>query len=119
MFPELHGNRTRVAKSLYKKSAEYRDESSLFLMTLVEIIAWMDAEPLYIELRKVVKETKVNLQVSYPIESDKLEINLFVKRQDPKEVTRLQNGKFPNDIAPNPTPDIPQGEDNIETEMSC
>ena len=80
MFPELHGNRTRVAKSLYKKSAEYRDESSLFLMTLVEVIAWMDAEPLYIELRKVIKDTNVNLQVSYPIESDKLEINLFEKQ---------------------------------------
>ena len=49
-------------------------------MILVEVIAWMDAEPLYMELRKVVKETKVNLQVSYPIESEKLEINLFEKQ---------------------------------------
>ena len=80
MFPELYGNRKNVAKSLYKKSAEYRDESSLFLVILVEIIAWMDAEPLYIKLRKVIKDTKVNLQVSYPIESDKLEINLFEKQ---------------------------------------
>lgn len=47
------------------------------------------------------------------------QINLFVKRQDPQEVTKLQSGKFPNDITPNQAPDINKGEDNVENEMSC
>lgn len=77
MFPELHSNSEQVAKSLYKKSPDYRDSSSLFLMTLVEIIAWMEIEPLYTMLREKIDETKVNLQVAYPIESEDLEIRLF------------------------------------------
>ena len=77
MFPELHGNSKQVAKSIYKKSPEYSDSSSLFLMTLIEIIAWADAEPLYTMLRDKIEETKINLQVSYPIESEDLEIKLF------------------------------------------
>lgn len=77
MFPELYGNRIQVAKSLYKKSPEYQDSSSLYLMILVEIIAWMECEPLYKMLRDKIEEAKVNLQVSYPIESETLEYNLF------------------------------------------
>lgn len=77
MFPELHRNSKQVAKSIYKKSPEYSDSSSLFLMTLIEIIAWADAEPLYTMLREKIEETKVNLQVSYPMESEDLEIKLF------------------------------------------
>ena len=46
-------------------------------MTLVEIIAWMEIEPLYTMLREKIDETKVNLQVAYPIESEDLEIRLF------------------------------------------
>ena len=46
-------------------------------MTLVEIVAWMDAEPLYLILHEIIEDTKVNLQVSYPINLDKLEINFY------------------------------------------
>lgn len=80
MFPELHGNSKHVAKSINKKTPEYSDSSSLFLMTLIEIIAWAKAEPLYTMLREKIEETKVNLQVPYPIESDNLEIEFFKHR---------------------------------------
>ena len=97
MFPELYGNRKEVAKSLYKKSPGYQDASSLFLMTLAEIVAWMDAEPLYIMLREIIEETKVNLQVSYPINSDELEINLF-ERQLYKEMCVQTDIKLPKTL---------------------
>ena len=77
MLPELYGNSKQVAKSIYVKSPEYSDSSSLFLMTLIEIIAWADAEPLYTMLREKIEEKKVNLQVSYPTESVDLEIKFF------------------------------------------
>lgn len=77
MFPDLYGNRKEVARSLYGKSSEYQDKSSLLLMTLVEIIAWMDAEDLYNALRKTITETHVNLQISYPIEDADLEVHFF------------------------------------------
>ncbi len=80
MFPELYSNRLQVAKSLYKKSPEYQDSSSLYLLSLVEILAAWNCEPLYKMLREKIVETKVNLQVSYPIESDTLENDLFEHR---------------------------------------
>lgn len=97
MFPELHGNSKQVAKSIYKKSPEYSDSSSLFLMTLIEIIAWADAEPLYTMLREKIEETKVNLQVSYPIESEDLEIKLF-EHQLYDEMAVLTNIKLPKSL---------------------
>lgn len=97
MFPELHGNSKQVAKSIYKKSPEYSDSSSLFLMTLIEIIAWADAEPLYTMLREKIEETKVNLQVSYPIESDDLEIKLF-EHQLYDEMAVHTNIKLPESL---------------------
>lgn len=97
MFPELHGNSKQVAKSIYKKSPEYSDSSSLFLMTLIEIIAWADAEPLYTMLREKIEETKVNLQVSYPIESENLEIKLF-EHQLYDEMAVLTNIKLPKSL---------------------
>lgn len=80
MFPELHGSRKQVAKSLYKKSDDYQDSSSLYLMTLVEIVASLDCEPLYKMLKDIIDETNVNLQISYPIESETLEYDLFEHR---------------------------------------
>ena len=67
MFPELYGNRKEVAKSLYKKSAEYQDSSSLFLMTLVEIVAWMDAEPLYLILHEIIEYLKEKGYILLPL----------------------------------------------------
>lgn len=80
MWPELYGNRRSVAKSVFSKSDEYTDASSLFLMTLIEIVAWMDGEDLYEFLRKEIVESEVNLQVAYPVESNDLEVKLFEKR---------------------------------------
>ena len=97
LYPELHGNSKQVAKSIYKKSPEYSDSSSLFLMTLIEIIAWADAETLYTMLREKIEETKVNLQVSYPIESEDLEIKLF-EHQLYDEMAVLTNIKLPKSL---------------------
>ena len=80
MWPELYGNRRSVAKSVFSKSEEYTDASSLFLMTLIEILAWMDVDELYEFLRKEIVESEVNLQVAYPVESNDLEVKLFEKR---------------------------------------
>lgn len=80
MWPELYGDKRSVAKSLYYKSDEYTDASSLFLLTLVEIVAWMDVDELYDFLRKEIVDSKVDLQVAYPVESSDLEVNLFEKR---------------------------------------
>lgn len=97
MFPELHGNSKQVAKSIYKKTPEYRDSSSLFLMTLIEIIAWAKAEPLYTILREKIVDSKVNLQVPYPIESDNLEIEFFEHRLY-NEIAVQTNIKLPESL---------------------
>jgi hypothetical protein len=97
MFPELHGNSKQVAKSIYAKSSEYSDSSSLFLMSLIEIIAWAEADPLYTILREKIEETKVNLQVSYPIESEDLEIKLF-EHQLSDEMAVQTNIKLPESL---------------------
>lgn len=80
MWPELYGDKRSVVKSIFYKSEEYTDASSLFLLMLIEIVAWMDVDELYEFLRKEIVESKVDLQVAYPVESDDLEIKLFEKR---------------------------------------
>ena len=56
-----------LAKSLYEKSDDYNCDSSLLIMTLFELIAYINNSTLYIAFKKVVEESKVNLQVAYPI----------------------------------------------------
>lgn len=97
MFPELYSNRNQVAKSLYEKSEDYQDSSSLYLMTLVEIVAWMECEPLYRRLREKIEETGVNLQVSYPIESETLECDMFEHRLH-EEFSVQTNIKLPESM---------------------
>lgn len=97
MFPELYSNRNQVAKSLYEKSEDYQDSSSLYLMTLVEIVAWMECEPLYKMLREKVEETGVNLQVSFPIESENLECDMFEHRLH-DELSVQTNIKLPESM---------------------
>ena len=80
MFPELYGNRKEVAKSIYKKSTGYQDQSSLFLTILIEIIAWVNNEDTYKVFSDFLRKSRVNLQIAYPIESSELEINLFEHR---------------------------------------
>lgn len=67
MWPELMGNRMALSKSLYKKSDDYCCDSSLLIVILFELISYMGLEPLYTRFREVVEESKVNLQISYPV----------------------------------------------------
>ena len=97
MFPELHGSSKQAAKSIYVKSPEYNDSSSLYLMSLIEILAWADAKPLYTMLREKIEEKKINLQVSYPIESEDLEIRLF-EHQLYDEMAVQANIKLPESL---------------------
>ncbi len=80
MFPELYGNRRELAKSVFVKSPNYRDESSLLLTILAELLYWIDADELYQKLHELVIKEDTNLQVSYPIEFPDLEVRLFSKR---------------------------------------
>ena len=48
-------------------------------------------------LREIIEETKVNLQISYPINSDELEINLF-ERQLYKEMCVQTDIKLPKTL---------------------
>lgn len=77
MLPELYSNKKRLCNSLYYKSDNYEDSSSMFLTVLLEIIAWMNATELYDAIHALVKKTDVNLQIPYPIENDMLEVALF------------------------------------------
>ena len=80
MLPELYSNRAELVRSLYEKSPEYQDRSSLLLTTLVEIIAWLNADEMYRIIAGFIRESGVNLQIAYPIESTELEVHLFEHR---------------------------------------
>lgn len=77
MFPELYSNTKELARSLFKKSSQYNDKSSLFLMHLIELLYCYGLEDSYVALRNLILESNTNLQVCYPIESEDLEICLF------------------------------------------
>lgn len=77
MFPELYSNSKELARSLFKKSSHYNDKSSLFLMNLIELLYGYDLEDTYKTIRSLILQSNTNLQVSYPVESDDLEICLF------------------------------------------
>ena len=66
MWPEMSGNRMALAKSLVTKSEDYHCESSLLLMVVFELIAYLDIPEVYKAFRKVVVESGVDLQVAYP-----------------------------------------------------
>lgn len=80
MFPELHSNSKELARSIFHKSPHYNDKSSLFLMTLIELLYYYGLEDSYKTIRSLVLKSNTNLQVCYPIESDDLEISLFNHR---------------------------------------
>jgi len=81
MWPEMTGKRTALAKSLYEKSDDYCSESSLLIMVMFELVAYLDSAPTYNVFKKVVEESGVNLQIAYPI-TDEYDIEqlLFEKR---------------------------------------
>lgn len=80
MFPELYSNSNELARSIYQKSSHYNDKSSLFLMTFIELLYCYKLEDCYKTIRSLILKSNTNLQVSYPIESDDLEISLFNHR---------------------------------------
>lgn len=66
MWPEMSGNKMALAKSLVAKSEDYHCESSLLLLVIFELIAYMDIPEAYVAFKKVVEESGVDLQVAYP-----------------------------------------------------
>ena len=81
MWPELTGNRMALAKSLYKKSDDYCCESSLLVVVMFELISYMGLEQLYTKFKEVVEESKVNLQIAFPIQDEyDIEQELFEHR---------------------------------------
>lgn len=81
MWPEMTGNKKALAKSLYSKSDDYHCESSLLLITLVELLAYIGAADYYKVLRQYIIDSGVNLQVAYPIREEcDIETELFNKR---------------------------------------
>lgn len=81
MWPELHGSRMALAHSLYEKADDYCCDSSLLIMVLFELIAYLGLSLVYDRLREVVEKPGVNLQISYPIQDEyDIESNLFDHR---------------------------------------
>lgn len=66
MWPEMSGNRMALVKSLINKSEEYVCESSLLILNLFEMLAYLNIPNLYLIFKKLVEESNVNLQVAYP-----------------------------------------------------
>lgn len=98
MWPEMMGNRMALAKSLYMKSDDYSCGSSLLIVTLFELISYMNISELYNAFKKVVEESKVNLQVAYPIQEEyDIEPLLFEKRLN-DELSVETNLKLPDSI---------------------
>ena len=81
MWPEMTGNRMALARSLYEKDEDYCCDSSLLIMVLFELIAYLNIDQLYTTFKKVVEESGVNLQIAYPItEENDIEQLLFEHR---------------------------------------
>ena len=81
MWPEMTGNRMALARSLYEKDEDYCCDSSLLIMVLFELIAYLNIEQLYTTFKKVVEESGVNLQIAFPItEENDIEQLLFEHR---------------------------------------
>lgn len=98
MLPEVNGDRRDLAKSMYDKADFYRDQSSLLLTQLAEIVAWIGDKNLYKLLYDLIKESGVNLQVAYPIPYDDLEFSLFNHRLY-KEMAVEIDVKIPENVA--------------------
>ena len=81
MWPEMTGNRMALARSLYEKDEDYCCDSSLLIMVLFELIAYLNIEQLYTTFKKVVEESGVNLQIAFPkTEENDIEQLLFEHR---------------------------------------
>lgn len=95
MWPEMSGRRLALAKSLYEKSEDYCSDSSLLILNVFELMAYMDMPELYMVFRKLVEASGVNLQVAYPIQEEfDIEQRLFEHRLD-DELSVETNIKLP------------------------
>ena len=61
----MDNNRKDVARSYFSKREEYRDSASLFLLCIIEFIAYLGLDEFYSKLRAIIIESDVNLQVLY------------------------------------------------------
>lgn len=98
VWPEMNGNRVAVAKSLYVKSDDYCSDSSLLILTLVELAAYMNLELLYEALRKHVEESSVNLQVAYPIADEYDVEQLLFEHRLYDEMSVMTNFTLPDTL---------------------
>ena len=76
-FPELNNNKRELARSYHRKREEYADSSSLLLLFLIELIAYFDIEELYSQLRSIILESDVNLQVVYARKNADIELAIM------------------------------------------
>ena len=94
----MSGNRVAVAKSLYEKSDDYCTDSSLLIVTLIELMAYMNLGFLYDALKERVVESSVNLQVAYPI-ADEYDIEqLLFERRLYDEMSVMTGIKLPDTL---------------------
>ena len=98
MWPEMSGNRFALAKSLYEKSDNYCCESSLLILDLFEMMVHMGMTELYLEFKRKVEESGINLQVAYPLQKQyDIEANLFEHRLN-DEITVETNIRLPDTL---------------------
>jgi hypothetical protein len=98
MWPEMYGNRMALAKSLYEKDDAYNCDSSLLLLNVIELIAYMNIPDLYAAFIKIVNESGVNLQVAYPNWDEyDIEQRLFEHRLD-EEIPVESDIKLPETL---------------------
>ena len=81
MWPEMFGNRIALAKSMYEKSDDYGSSSSLLIMSLLELLAYLGLEDTYASLKKQANDSEVSLQIAYPMQDEfDIETELFTHR---------------------------------------
>lgn len=99
MWPEMNGNRMALARSLYEKSDDYGCDSSLFIIVVFELIAYLGIECLFAHLKSRVESSGVNLQVAYPI-ADKYDIEqLLFEHRLYEEMSVQTNIKLPSTLS--------------------
>ena len=81
IWPEMKGSKLALARSIYAKSDDYCTDSSLLILTLFELMAYMNLNMFYDVFKKTVEESKVNLQIAYPVaDENDIEQILFEHR---------------------------------------
>lgn len=98
MWPEMSGNRMALAKSLVTKSEDYSCDSSLLITWLLELTAYLNIPELYSTFKKVIYESKVNLQVAYPEVGEHNIGQLLFEHRLNKELSVETNIKLPKTL---------------------